>query len=142
MAERIALVACVGKKADEPQPARELYRSTWFVGARLYAEQTCDRWFILSAKHGLLSPDAMVAPYDETLSKVSKAERSAWARGVLAQLALERIAPDATMVVLAGLVYREHLHRALPGMYVEVPMQGLGIGEQLAWLKKHTRRTA
>ncbi|WP_395858435.1 DUF6884 domain-containing protein [Arthrobacter sp. KBS0702] len=38
-----------------------------FKKASAYAELTCDRWYILSAKHGLLHPDEIIQPYDMRL---------------------------------------------------------------------------
>jgi hypothetical protein len=49
---RIGLVGCVKGKRSRPAPARELYTSALFLGRRAFVEATCERWFILSAKHG------------------------------------------------------------------------------------------
>ncbi|MDQ0619218.1 DUF6884 domain-containing protein [Arthrobacter globiformis] len=57
----IGLVACASQKLQRPAPARELYVSQWFKKASAYAELTCDRWYILSAKHGLIYPDQELA---------------------------------------------------------------------------------
>lgn len=56
------LVSCVGDKHSKPLPARELYRSDWFLKARAYVEAQGEEWFILSAKYGLVSPDQVIAP--------------------------------------------------------------------------------
>ena len=61
------LVACVSQKLDRRAPAAELYRSDWFRKALAYVEGTGARWFILSAAHGLVSPDQRLDPYDVTL---------------------------------------------------------------------------
>jgi hypothetical protein len=66
----IALVACVSKKNTTPMPARDLYISAWFRKASMYAARVADRWYILSAKYGLVAPDTMIKPYDETLNKM------------------------------------------------------------------------
>jgi hypothetical protein len=51
----IGLVACSRRKADRSLPARELYVSPLFRAAFGYAERRYgpERWFILSARHGL-----------------------------------------------------------------------------------------
>lgn len=36
---KVAFVSCVKLKADSARPARHLYVSPWFVGARRYAER-------------------------------------------------------------------------------------------------------
>lgn len=47
--------------------ARELYCSPLIRMERVYAERHRDRWFILSAKCGLVAPERVIEPYDETL---------------------------------------------------------------------------
>jgi len=91
-------------------------------------------WRILSAKHGLLRPDAIVGPYEATLNAMAVAQRRAWAARVLVDLAPFVAAGDA-VVVLAGARYRELVVPSLErrGVRVDVPLAGLGIGEQLRW---------
>lgn len=96
-----------------------------------------DRWFILSAEHELLEPDAVIAPYENTLNGMSSERRKAWAKRVLRQL-LPWVSKGSHIVILAGRLYREHLVNVLTetGAEVTVPMIGLGIGKQLHWLSK------
>ena len=61
---RTALVGCGDAKHDGLLPAREKYRSTYFGLKRDFAETLCARWWILSAKFGLLDPDRVVGDYD------------------------------------------------------------------------------
>jgi hypothetical protein len=127
---RIALVACCGKKLDRAALAGDLYTSPLFKKAAAYA-RTFDGWYILSAKYGLVRPDAMIEPYDCTLLKMRKTDRLDWGRKVLDQMAVAGIA-GAEFVALAGANYTEPLVRA--ELSVETPLKGLGIGKQLAWL--------
>lgn len=136
MPRTIALVACVSRKHSSPLPARELYTSDWFRKASAYAEQVADEWYILSAKHGLLAPGTTIEPYNETLNRMPAPDRRVWARRVLKSL--ERVLrPGDRVVILAGQRYREHLVAPIQrmGCCVDVPMEGLGIGKQLRWLK-------
>ena len=136
MGKTIVLVSCVKSKRSQPSPARDLYTSTLFKGASAYAEEVGDRWFILSAKYGLLDPDKVVSPYEKTLNKMPVAERLAWAKEVLADL--EPLAkPGDEVVFLAGTRYRENLIEPLKriGCQIAVPMVGLPFGKQLSWLK-------
>ncbi len=135
----VFLVSCVARKRAEPAPARELYESAWFRKARAYVEAEGGRWFILSAEHGLLTPDRVVAPYERTLNTMGIADRRRWAQRVSEQLTALDIRADR-IVVLAGLRYREFLMPALRqrAAVVDVPMEGLGIGQQLAWLDRNT----
>gem|GEM_PF-2798363 len=134
---RVGLVGCVKTKQPAPARAAELYTSPLFVGRRRWVERTCDRWYVLSALHGLLEPGAVIAPYDLTLTDRSNAERAEWSRRVLAQIA-EDLGDLRGMVfeVYAGGAYRAHgLLTGLRqrGATVEVPAEGLSQGRQLAF---------
>ena len=134
----IALVACVSKKKSHPFPARDLYISDWFIKASAYADHNSDQWFILSAKYGLLDPDSVIEPYDETLNNMPIKSRRTWASKALERL-IPKLEDDDQVVFLAGMKYREFLVPPLRsrGFHVEIPMEGLRIGEQLSWLSKH-----
>nr|WP_205082966.1 DUF6884 domain-containing protein [Paracraurococcus ruber] len=124
-------------KLHRAAPARDLYVSPWFRMARRYAETRGDIWFILSAEHGLVHPDKVLDPYDRTLLTMPVGARRAWATLVEAQMRDVLPACIPVIVVLAGARYREFLGEPLSrhADRVEVPMQGLGIGKQLGWLK-------
>ena len=70
-------------------------------------------------------------------------ERMSWARQVLKQIE-GRLTPENRIVILADQRYREQLMPELQQRYasVEVPMEGLEFGHQLAWLTQaHNTRT-
>ena len=134
---RICLVACVGQKLAQEAPAGLLYTSPWFVKARAWAQANSDVWFILSAKHGLVRPMRWIRPYDTGLACMTKRDRGVWAADV--SKALRRLVWSGdTVTILAGVRYREGIVETLEeiGARVEVPMAGLGIGQQLKWLGK------
>lgn len=131
----IHLVACVAGKLDHPAPARELYTSPWFQKARAYVERQGGQWFILSAKHGLIGPEEVIEPYDETLARMSAAARRLWGARVIEAMG-SRIEMGAPLIVLAGRNYRDPIWPAI-GCRASVPMEGLGIGKQLAWLNEN-----
>lgn len=136
--ETISLVSCVSVKRASPAPAKDLYQSTWFIKARAYVEANGARWFILSAKHGLVQPDEVISPYELTLNTMGIAERRNWAR--LVQKQMDERMPNAKCIeVLAGQRYREFLMDYLRGRgtTVDIPMEGLPIGKQLSWLGNH-----
>ena len=122
----LCLVSCVGRKRSSPAPASDLYTSPWFRKARAYAERVGWPWFVLSAKHGLVQPDEMIAPYDLTLNTMPVADRRRWAAKVLTQLE-PHLDGVESVVFLAGQRYREFLTPSLRsrGLVVSVPMQGL-----------------
>ena len=137
MAKRIVLVSCVSKKDSKPQPAASLYQSQWFKKAAAYAKQIGDEWYILSAEHGLLSPTAIISPYDVTLNNMKSPDRKAWAQKVFEQLKM-KIPTEDEIIFLAGSKYRENLVVPLEqiGVQISIPMKGLRIGEQMSWLNK------
>lgn len=139
MPDPVALISCVSKKLDHPAPAGEIYVSDWFQKARAYAEATCPGgFFILSALYGLLEPSRIIRPYEKTLIGESAPARKQWAMSTA--LAVNEAIPAGTpLVILAGQAYRQHLLPRLQtaGYPCSVPMQGLGIGQQLAFLKNH-----
>lgn len=138
--QTIALVACAARKLKTPARAADLYRSPLFRRAREYAEYRADVWYILSALHGLLNPERITAPYDFTLKECSRREREQWAWRVLCEL--RSVAPpNSHIIILAGKLYREHLEFDLTrcGYTVEVPMRGMGIGQQLHFLISQKR---
>ncbi|MDQ0376621.1 DUF6884 domain-containing protein [Amycolatopsis thermophila] len=70
------IVPCAAIKADRPMPARDLYTSPHFrhvlATAETLAAQDREggrsaRVLIMSARHGLLTLDQVVAPYDTTI---------------------------------------------------------------------------
>jgi hypothetical protein len=99
------LVSCVSAKRSRPLPARELYCSDWFVTARDYVEAQAEDWYILSAKYGLVEPDEVIEPYNETLSDISSAERRAWAERVAGQVR-PKCREEPEIVILAGQAYQ------------------------------------
>jgi cytoplasmic iron level regulating protein YaaA (DUF328/UPF0246 family) len=135
MSKSIALVSCVSKKQSIALPAKSLYLSDWFKKASAYAIQNADHWYILSAKYGLLDPDTVIEPYDETLNIMPIAARRLWGKEVLENL-LQKTEEGDKLIFLAGQRYREFLIQPLKsrGYQIEIPMAGLRIGEQLRWL--------
>ena len=133
----IQIVSCVGQKQPVPAPAKDLYISPWFRKARAYANSTGWPWFVLSAKHGLVHPDEVIAPYDLTLNRMPVANRRQWANQVLTQLR-PHLDEVGSVVFLAGRRYCEFLEQPLRsrGLVVSIPMEGLRIGGQLRWLNK------
>ena len=136
----VYLISCVKTKQKYSCPAKDLYVSDLFAKARKHAEASGGPWFILSAEYGLLSPERIVEPYERTLNKMPRKERDLWAQHVLRQIETE-IPNIKRVVFLAGQRYRENLVFPLRnrGVKISIPMEGLGIGKQLSWLKNHTR---
>ena len=111
--------------------------STLFQKAREYCENTYDEWYILSAKHGLLDPDGPpIEPYDETLTNASIATRRAWAEDIVDEFGDRGfLRNDVHFFVHAGKAYYGELCPLLEdeSVTVSLPIEGLMIGETLAW---------
>ncbi len=127
------------KKRSTASVAKDLYLSPLFCKLRRYAESNASIWFILSAEHGVLRPEQVVEPYERTLNTMPKSGRLTWAERVKQQLLdMLPLPADAEIVLFAGLRYREEIEPFLRncGFSVSVPLEGLGIGEQLRWLNQ------
>ena len=89
------IIPCGAEKAEAASPARELYRGSAFqlqlVAAEAEAEATRRelgqdaRVLILSALHGLVSPDEIVAPYDVRMDSGDSIPAAALAASAILQ---------------------------------------------------------
>jgi len=159
----IALVGCGSQKLGHAAPARELYTGRLFRAARAWAERFAAEWAVLSAKRFLVPPDRVLEPYDlrfptnpdlvrQWCGHVRHETVWRWCRGALRHssptpdglagpLVFDYASPAfPRIVVLAG---REYC-RAFDGVSgfdreplpIETPLDGLGIGERYAWLRR------
>lgn len=138
---KVALVGCGKSKLEHEAPARDLYTGSLFRAARGWAERNADAWFILSAKHGLVHPDTVIAPYDVTLPDLPKELREEHAAKAAVDF-LQAVGPGISgpmkIVILAGDGYTRtgaHL-KTLVDCVIELPLAGLGIGRRLAWFQR------
>ena len=83
---KVGLISCVSMKQNRVADASELYISPLFKKSKEYATKRLDKFFILSAKHGLLKPTDKIHPYDMTLNTMHKEERIEWAEKVFKKL--------------------------------------------------------
>lgn len=141
---RVGLVGCVKSKRPGRCEAKNLYTSTLFQGRRAFVERSCDRWFILSAKHGRVDPDEVLDSYDECLADLGRAARRAWSAKVLQQLE-KALGPlnDHEFEIHAGADYRGvGLGDGLVARRatVDVPTAGLTPGPQLRFYNTANQR--
>lgn len=134
--ETIALVSCVKRKAAGSCAAKDLYTSALFRYQRAYAEKHADRWFIISAKYGLIHPDDVIEPYEQTLTGASVATRREWARRVFGQMESAGLREGCKRFLwLAGRAYQKELSSLLHTHGHISPLDGMRFGNRLAWLK-------
>jgi hypothetical protein len=148
------LISCSKAKGKRPGPARELYQGGLFKLSRDLVEAQRGAYLILSAKYGLLRPETVIEPYDMSVPAMTSRHRKSWAEKVFPQL-WQAIAPQShprglRIVFLAGFFYAQHLtrlllewsHEAGFRLEIELPLQGLGIGEQLGYLSSRVREVS
>ncbi len=133
LVEMYALVSCSSRKQAFKCPAIQLYSaSALFRLSMSYCKATSLCPLILSAKHGVVLPEQTLEPYDESLERMSMVERRAWARTVSRNL--HALIPIGSALQLhCGAMYCDYLDLSRFG--VERPLQGLAIGQRLAWYK-------
>lgn len=134
----VYLVGCSATKRAEPCAARDLYRGRLFRTARAIVELRGARWAILSAMHGLVAPETVLAPYEQQLP-TRRELRRLWAEAVVQQL-IASYARETHFVILAGAAYRfpfEVAGRLLASRFTwEAPLAGMGIGRQMQWMAR------
>lgn len=134
----IVLIGCVRGKLAHRAPAQRLYTSPLFRKRQSYAARSGKPWFILSAKHGLLTPDELVEPYDMKLTDMDALGRAWWGLRVARELELKlcprHVLQDLVVEIHAAAAYLQALDSLEDaGARIEAPLAGLGIGQQLAW---------
>ena len=108
----IALIGCVKQKQNIACYACKMYTSPLFKKSYAYALKHTQKIYILSAKYGLLSPNTIILPYNETLKAKTEHEKKAWAAKVYAQMQKEGISPKDQILFLCGENYCKYLRRS------------------------------
>jgi len=134
---KIVLISCVAKKRKVKSLAKDMYISPLFKGAYKYAKKIkADKIYILSAKYGLLEENDVIEDYNETLNTKSAPEIKEWSVKVLTSLSQKTDLQTDKFIFLAGEKYRKYLIENI--RHVSIPLEGLGIGKQLAFYKENT----
>ena len=132
---RIILISCVSMKLDRKAKAKDLYISPLFKMNLAYAELLKPKKiYILSAKYGLVDLEDELEPYEQTLNTMKMGQVKDWAIDVIEQMQGKINFQNDEIVFLAGERYRKFLMPLC--RHAKVPLEGLGIGKQLGWLKK------
>ena len=162
---RVGLVGCGKDKCDEPAPAKDLYTSRYFQLKREWCEYYTYRWFVVSAEHGLLKPDEVIEPYEQSLADLTEKGKQLWTDKLVNQLSVELSTvwgtPHSHEVVLlmgdsGGNDYRSRVrealsrtargymdedeHAAIYSPFEEESEARGGNGAQMGWLREEVER--
>lgn len=131
----VYLITCTRTKSSSKTFAKQLYKSPAFQASRKVAEKYGDLWFILSAKHGLVSPEDQIEPYDLSLISLSHLQRNNWAMSVFQEL-LPKLSHDDQITILGDDLYANYLAPFLrgAGFCTRVPLLGKSPNARLYWL--------
>lgn len=154
---RLVLVSCGFAKRDYRCQAQDMYTSTLFKAARAYAETFGDYWFIISAKHGWLSPYEFIDPYDQTVKGATLDAKlltknlvsSGWTdflnehRECLSPAVYngsKLVSPQrVTGLEVTALVGKEYLPLLDKVRNMQLPLEGMQIGQRIQWLQHQVR---
>lgn len=133
----VALVGCGRRKAPARAPARDLYLGALFRRSLAFAERFADEVFVLSALHRLVELDHELDPYDFAMHDLRLREQDRWADQVTIALLRTCGRIPLRLIGLAGRAYLDPLviPMAQYGWRIERPLDGLGVGARLAWLR-------
>lgn len=136
---RIVLISCASKKLSYRARAKDIYISQLFKLNLNYAKNlNPDKIFILSAKHGLLDLDTEIEPYNKTLNKMIDEQIKQWADKIISDLEKISDLKKDEIIFLAGERYRRYLIPHISNY--KIPLEGLGIGKQLKYLKEQNEQ--
>lgn len=141
----IVIIACGASKQATPSAAKDLYTGRHFQLCRAYAERFSQAWCIISAKHRIVHPDQIIAPYDARMPsgkrQIAKPGSLPYQCAYWLNHRLDlREHPGSHLTVLAGANYAAVFtvwgSHFLKNVTWSFPLAGMGIGTQDAWLQR------
>lgn len=140
---RVLIVGCGARKLPHPAPAADLYTGPLFRAARAYADAQGAPWWVVSARHGLVRPDRVLAPYDQRLRPSRADSFGTWPLSLHLHHLVRAMGP-LVVEVHAGRPYVEAVRMAASmqedDCAVLDPLQGLQVGQRLAWYAQRRGR--
>lgn len=128
------IIPCGAKKVSKKTTADKMYVGSYFKMNLKFALSVAPRSkiFILSAKHGLISLNTVLEPYNLKMGEPG----SVSAQTIKKQA--EELNLDDKIYALGGSLYVEALRSA--GLKVKAITMGLGMGRQMQLLKQNMGR--
>ncbi|WP_050740165.1 DUF6884 domain-containing protein [Acetobacterium bakii] len=138
---KIALVSCAKSKQDYACKANEMYMpSDLFKYSYDYAKTVADQVYILSAKHGLLSENSIIDPYELALKTMKSKEKQVWSKNVIMQMKTKFDLENDEFIILAGKDYHQYLLSELNNY--QLPLGNRRYGERISYLMKLLNKEA
>lgn len=132
----IAFIGCVKTKKSYICKAIDLYDSPLFKKSVEYAKKKgVTDIYIISAKHGLIPADTMIAPYEETLNGKNETYLKYWAYKVIKQADQKGIKRNEEILLLGGENYTKYLRRIYKN--AKEPLKGKPLGVRLKFLNEN-----
>ncbi|MEU1251578.1 DUF6884 domain-containing protein [Micromonospora arida] len=132
--DALVIVPCGTAKLDRPAPAGLMYTGSYHRACRRAADRLGGRLLILSARHGLLTPDTVIEPYEVRMGQPG----AVTAPTLYAQARRLGIDMAGTVTVLAGRDYADPASAVWP--HARRPLDGTrGMPEQMAVLAELAR---
>jgi hypothetical protein len=131
----IVLLMCGKNKLSHKAEARDIYTSPRFKKSIEYAKMLTgeESIFVLSALHGVVNLDTVIAPYDKSIYQMSPDEKTVWAEMVFTQLSK---CSDVTHDKYAFLTDDDYCEQIYPRLsQVEMPLKGKKPEDHLAWFE-------
>ncbi|SIR88435.1 hypothetical protein SAMN05421858_4323 [Haladaptatus litoreus] len=137
---------------NEKLPARVQYKSGYYGLKAEYAEKCCDDWVIISEKHGIISPEKEIKPYNTHIDDLSGLNLQNWRKEVQTGIDQTLFDKDGSlqfdkMVFLASGNFIKKIEPVIKqtksyNVEVESPLPDQGrIGYQQQWLRNQIDRT-
>ncbi|WP_374633667.1 DUF6884 domain-containing protein [Ferrovibrio sp.] len=131
------VIGCGCSKQNKPAAAKKLYISDRFRSSLNVAHKLDAPYVVLSGKHGVVSGEATLEPYDLSLLKLPPAEKSRWAAEALNALRVQ--AKGRSITILAAPEYSRpltELNDTASSSHLDIiaPWEALEKPDILAWL--------
>jgi hypothetical protein len=151
--QRLLLLGCGKKKQPEGWSgfAEDLYTGSLFVAKKRYAVSTGHKWFIVSAKFGLLYRLRTVSPYEQSIEDLPPHAVLEWALELATDLLYTRdrkqqlVSPKNILIELhMGASYAKPLEPVLNaiGFQTVWPTKGMSQGQQMHWYSSRIKQQA
>jgi hypothetical protein len=149
---KIAILGCKGVKQNYTCPAEEMYNKSYIFSKQLeIIKKNYDKYYILSSKYGLITPDTIIEPYDlifeplntnftrgmgagyNSAPRATKQYKQEWAEQVIPQL--KQLKGNVDMWV--GYLYYNLLKNHLPSNFRKVQVNsGKGVNKMKGMLNE------